>query len=49
MRNTGAEESKDEVYREARELLLKMGLSDKEDAIPELSGGETKSIAERLR
>ena len=25
--------NKDEVYKEARELLAKMGLSDKEDAI----------------
>ena len=38
--------SKDEVYREARELLLKMGLSDKEDAYPcELSGGQKQRVA----
>ena len=33
--------NKDEVYREARDLLAKMGLSDKEDAYPyQLSGGQ---------
>ena len=33
--------NKDEVYKEARELLAKMGLSDKEDAYPyQLSGGQ---------
>lgn len=38
--------SKDEVYREARELLLKMGLSDKEDAYPcELSGGQKQRVS----
>ena len=32
---------RDEVYREARDLLAKMGLSDKEDAYPyQLSGGQ---------
>ncbi|MGI6007601.1 MAG: amino acid ABC transporter ATP-binding protein [Ruminococcus sp.] len=38
--------SKDEVYREARELLKKMGLSDKEDAYPcQLSGGQCQRVA----
>lgn len=37
---------KDEVYREARELLKKMGLSDKEDAYPcQLSGGQCQRVA----
>lgn len=37
---------KDEVYREARELLEKMGLSDKEDAYPcQLSGGQCQRVA----
>ena len=38
--------SKDEVYKEARELLAKMGLSDKEDAYPcQLSGGQCQRVA----
>ena len=37
---------KDEVYREARDLLAKMGLSDKEDAYPyQLSGGQKQRVA----
>ena len=37
---------KDEVYREARELLAKMGLSDKENAYPcQLSGGQCQRVA----
>ena len=37
---------KDEVYQEARELLAKMGLSDKEDAYPcQLSGGQCQRVA----
>ena len=37
---------KDEVYKEARELLAKMGLSDKEDAYPyQLSGGQCQRVA----
>ena len=37
---------KDEVYAEARELLKKMGLSDKEDAYPcQLSGGQCQRVA----
>ena len=37
---------KEEVYREARELLAKMGLSDKEDAYPfQLSGGQCQRVA----
>lgn len=37
---------KDEVYREARDLLAKMGLSDKEDAYPyQLSGGQCQRVA----
>lgn len=36
---------KDEVFQEARELLKKMGLEDKEDAYPcELSGGQQQRI-----
>ena len=36
----------DEVYREARDLLAKMGLSDKEDAYPyQLSGGQCQRVA----
>ena len=38
--------NKDEVYREARDLLAKMGLSDKEDAYPyQLSGGQKQRVA----
>ena len=38
--------NKDEVYKEARELLAKMGLSDKEDAYPyQLSGGQCQRVA----
>lgn len=34
------------VYKEARELLAKMGLSDKEDAYPyQLSGGQCQRVA----
>lgn len=37
---------KDEVYKEARELLEKMGLSDKENAYPcQLSGGQCQRVA----
>jgi polar amino acid transport system ATP-binding protein len=37
---------KAEVYREARELLAKMGLSDKENAYPcELSGGQKQRVS----
>lgn len=37
---------KDEVYREARVLLEKMGLSDKEDAYPfQLSGGQQQRVS----
>lgn len=37
---------KEEVYAEARELLAKMGLSDKEDAYPcQLSGGQQQRVA----
>lgn len=37
---------KEEVYREARELLAKMGLSDKEKAYPcQLSGGQCQRVA----
>ena len=37
---------KEEVYAEARELLKKMGLSDKEDAYPcQLSGGQCQRVA----
>ena len=36
---------KDEVYAEARELLRKMGLADKEDAYPyQLSGGQQQRV-----
>ena len=36
---------KDEVYQEARELLAKMGLSDKEQAYPyQLSGGQQQRV-----
>ena len=38
--------NKEEVYREARQLLEKMGLSDKEDAYPcQLSGGQCQRVA----
>ena len=37
---------KDEVYETARELLKKMGLSDKEDAYPyQLSGGQQQRVS----
>lgn len=37
---------KEEVFKEARELLAKMGLSDKEDAYPfQLSGGQCQRVA----
>ena len=37
---------KEEVYKDARELLAKMGLSDKEDAYPcQLSGGQCQRVA----
>lgn len=37
---------KEEVYGEARELLNKMGLSDKEDAYPyQLSGGQQQRVS----
>lgn len=37
---------KEEVYKEARELLEKMGLSDKADAYPcQLSGGQCQRVA----
>ena len=37
---------KGEVYEEAKELLRKMGLSDKEDAYPyQLSGGQAQRVA----
>ena len=36
---------KEEVYKEARELLKKMGLSDKENAYPcQLSGGQQQHL-----
>ena len=38
--------NKEEVYAEARELLKKMGLSDKENAYPcELSGGQQQRVS----
>ena len=38
--------NKEEVYAEARELLKKMGLEDKEDAYPyQLSGGQCQRVA----
>lgn len=38
--------NKDEVYKEARELLKKLGLEDKENAYPcELSGGQQQRVA----
>ena len=37
---------KEKVYKEARELLAKMGLSDKEDAYPyQLSGGQQQRVS----
>ena len=37
---------KEEVYREARELLAKMGLSNKENAYPyQLSGGQQQRVS----
>lgn len=37
---------KDEVYKEARELLKKMGLQDKENAYPfQLSGGQQQRVS----
>lgn len=37
---------RDEVFKEARELLRKMGLEDKEDAYPcQLSGGQCQRVA----
>ena len=37
---------KEEVYKEARELLAKMGLSDKENAYPyQLSGGQQQRVS----
>lgn len=37
---------KEEVYKEARELLRKMGLSDKENAYPcQLSGGQQQRVS----
>ena len=37
---------KEEVYKEVRELLVKVGLSDKENAYPcELSGGQQQRVA----
>ena len=40
---------KDEVYAEARELLRKMGLADKEDAYPyQLSGGQQQRVSIEL-
>lgn len=37
---------KDEVYAQARELLAKMGLSEKEDAYPyQLSGGQQQRVS----
>ncbi len=38
--------NKDEVYEEAKELLIKMGLEDKADAYPyQLSGGQQQRVA----
>ena len=37
---------KDEVYKEQRELLKKMGLQDKENAYPfQLSGGQQQRVS----
>ena len=37
---------KEEVYKEARELLKKMGLADKEDSYPcQLSGGQQQRVS----
>lgn len=37
---------KEEVYKEARELLVKMGLADKENAYPyQLSGGQQQRVS----
>lgn len=41
-----AKRPKEEVYKEARELLKKMGLEDKEDAYPhQLSGGQKQRVS----
>lgn len=41
-----AKRPKDEVYKEARELLKKMGLEDKENAYPhQLSGGQQQRVS----
>lgn len=41
-----AKRPKEEVYKEARELLKKMGLEDKEDAYPhQLSGGQQQRVS----
>lgn len=41
-----AKRPKEEVYQEARELLKKMGLEDKEDAYPhQLSGGQKQRVS----
>lgn len=41
-----AKRPKEEVYQEARELLKKMGLEDKEDAYPhQLSGGQQQRVS----
>ena len=38
--------NKEEVYKEAKDLLAKMGLADKEDAYPcQLSGGQCQRVA----
>ena len=39
-------EKKDEVYAQARSLLKKMGLADKENAYPfQLSGGQQQRVS----